>query len=113
MYSGGFSEPAEYATGRQGAETAWKREGQREIQGGNVTERISDLHHIVISSTFFFLLCHVCSSQNREPLMPSPQFIKSYFSSFTDDIISQPLQKGEKKDEDKDKEGEASEVTGR
>lgn len=54
MYSGGFSEPAEYATGRQGAETAWKREGQREIQGGNVTERISDLHHIVISSTFFF-----------------------------------------------------------
>ncbi|KTF93416.1 hypothetical protein cypCar_00004812 [Cyprinus carpio] len=50
--------------------------------------------------------------QNREPLMPSPQFIKSYFSSFTDDIISQPLQKGEKKDEDKDKEGEASEVTG-
>ncbi|KAF4112204.1 hypothetical protein G5714_006999 [Onychostoma macrolepis] len=50
--------------------------------------------------------------KNREPLMPSPQFIKSYFSSFTDDIISQPLQKGEKKDEDKDKEGEASEVTG-
>ncbi|XP_051569157.1 mitochondrial import receptor subunit TOM70-like [Myxocyprinus asiaticus] len=49
--------------------------------------------------------------KNREPLMPSPQFIKSYFSSFTDDIISQPLQKGEKKDEDKDKEGEASEVT--
>uniref|UniRef100_A0A671TCJ0 Mitochondrial import receptor subunit TOM70-like n=1 Tax=Sinocyclocheilus anshuiensis TaxID=1608454 RepID=A0A671TCJ0_9TELE len=48
--------------------------------------------------------------KNREPLMPSPQFIKSYFSSFTDDIISQPLQKGEKKDEDKDKEGEASEV---
>lgn len=45
--------------------------------------------------------------------MPSPQFIKSYFSSFTDDIISQPLQKGEKKDEDKDKEGEASEVTER
>lgn len=51
--------------------------------------------------------------QNREPLMPSPQFIKSYFSSFTDDIISQPLQKGEKKDEDKDKEGEAAEVTER
>ncbi len=45
--------------------------------------------------------------------MPSPQFIKSYFSSFTDDIISQPLMKGEKKDEDKDKEGEAAEVTGR
>lgn len=45
--------------------------------------------------------------------MPSPQFIKSYFSSFTDDIISQPLQKGEKKDEDKDKEGEAAEVTER
>lgn len=42
--------------------------------------------------------------------MPSPQFIKSYFSSFTDDIISQPLQKGEKKDEDKDNEGEAAEV---
>lgn len=42
--------------------------------------------------------------------MPSPQFIKSYFSSFTDDIISQPLLKGEKSDEDKDKEGEASEV---
>lgn len=51
--------------------------------------------------------------QNREPMMPSPQFIKSYFSSFTDDIISKPLQKGEKKDEDKDKEGEAAEVTGR
>ncbi|KAA0713111.1 Mitochondrial import receptor subunit TOM70 [Triplophysa tibetana] len=49
--------------------------------------------------------------KNREPLMPSPQFIKSYFSSFTDDIISQPYQKGEKKDEDKDKEGEAAEVT--
>ncbi|XP_057269027.1 mitochondrial import receptor subunit TOM70 isoform X2 [Pezoporus wallicus] len=48
--------------------------------------------------------------KNREPLMPSPQFIKSYFSSFTDDIISQPLLKGEKSDEDKDKEGEASEV---
>ena len=45
--------------------------------------------------------------------MPSPQFIKSYFSSFTDDIISQPLQKGEKKDEDKDNEGEAAEVTER
>lgn len=45
--------------------------------------------------------------------MPSPQFIKSYFSSFTDDIISQPLQKGEKKDEDKDKEGEAAEVSER
>ena len=45
--------------------------------------------------------------------MPSPQFIKSYFSSFTDDIISQPLQKGEKKDEDKDKEGETAEVTAR
>ncbi|KAJ8351812.1 hypothetical protein SKAU_G00232880 [Synaphobranchus kaupii] len=49
--------------------------------------------------------------KNREPLMPSPQFIKSYFSSFTDDIISQPLQKGEKNDEDKDKEGETAEVT--
>ncbi|XP_033968794.1 mitochondrial import receptor subunit TOM70, partial [Trematomus bernacchii] len=49
--------------------------------------------------------------KNREPMMPSPQFIKSYFSSFTDDIISQPLQKGEKKDEDKDKEGETAEVT--
>ncbi|XP_077783303.1 mitochondrial import receptor subunit TOM70 isoform X1 [Podarcis muralis] len=46
--------------------------------------------------------------KNREPLMPSPQFIKSYFSSFTDDIISQPLLRGEKSDEDKDKEGEAS-----
>uniref|UniRef100_A0A8C2WC96 Translocase of outer mitochondrial membrane 70 homolog A (S. cerevisiae) n=1 Tax=Cyclopterus lumpus TaxID=8103 RepID=A0A8C2WC96_CYCLU len=49
--------------------------------------------------------------KSREPMMPSPQFIKSYFSSFTDDIISQALQKGEKKDEDKDKEGEAAEVT--
>ncbi|XP_064792321.1 mitochondrial import receptor subunit TOM70-like [Oncorhynchus masou masou] len=49
--------------------------------------------------------------KNRDPLMPSPQFIKSYFSSFTDDIISQTLQKGEKKDEDKDNEGEAAEVT--
>ncbi|KAG8450369.1 hypothetical protein GDO86_002861 [Hymenochirus boettgeri] len=48
--------------------------------------------------------------KNREPLMPSPQFIKSYFSSFSDDIISQPLHKGEKSDEDKDKEGEASVV---
>ena len=45
--------------------------------------------------------------QNREPLMPSPQFIKSYFR---DDIISQPMLKGEKSDEDKDKEGEALEV---
>uniref|UniRef100_A0A674MT34 Mitochondrial import receptor subunit TOM70 n=1 Tax=Takifugu rubripes TaxID=31033 RepID=A0A674MT34_TAKRU len=51
--------------------------------------------------------------KNREPMMPSPQFIKSYFSSFTDDIISKPLQKGEKKDEDKDNEGEAAEVTER
>ncbi|TNN25082.1 Mitochondrial import receptor subunit TOM70 [Liparis tanakae] len=50
---------------------------------------------------------------NREPMMPSPQFIKSYFSSFTDDIISQALPTGEKKDEDKDKEGEAAEVTER
>uniref|UniRef100_H3CZ92 Mitochondrial import receptor subunit TOM70 n=1 Tax=Tetraodon nigroviridis TaxID=99883 RepID=H3CZ92_TETNG len=50
--------------------------------------------------------------KSREPMMPSPQFIKSYFSSFTDDVISKPLQKGEKKDEDKDKEGEAAEVTG-
>ncbi|ELK36875.1 Mitochondrial import receptor subunit TOM70 [Myotis davidii] len=48
--------------------------------------------------------------KNREPLMPSPQFIKSYFSSFTDDIISQPMLKGEKSDEDKDKEGEVLEV---
>ncbi|KAL1023423.1 hypothetical protein UPYG_G00040640 [Umbra pygmaea] len=32
----------------------------------------------------------------REPLMPSPQFIKSYFSSFTDDIISQPRLEGRK-----------------
>uniref|UniRef100_A0A8C5RKC5 Translocase of outer mitochondrial membrane 70 n=1 Tax=Laticauda laticaudata TaxID=8630 RepID=A0A8C5RKC5_LATLA len=46
--------------------------------------------------------------KNREPLMPSPQFIKSYFSSFTDDIISQPLLREEKSDEDKDKEGEVS-----
>lgn len=58
-------------------------------------------------------VCFFNLFQNREPLMPSPQFIKSYFSSFTDDIISQPLQKGEKKDEDKDKEGEAAEVTER
>ncbi|CAL9695981.1 unnamed protein product [Knipowitschia caucasica] len=51
--------------------------------------------------------------KNREPMMPSPQFIKSYFSSFTDDLVSHPLQKGEKKDEDedKDKEGEAAEVS--
>ncbi|KAJ7320324.1 hypothetical protein JRQ81_019835 [Phrynocephalus forsythii] len=63
-----------------------KRKSQREIQ-----------------AMFIFL-------QNREPLMPSPQFIKSYFSSFTDDIISQPLLRGEKSDEDKDKEGEASVV---
>nr|XP_061803910.1 mitochondrial import receptor subunit TOM70-like [Nerophis lumbriciformis] len=46
--------------------------------------------------------------ENREWTMPSPQYIKSYFGSFTDDIISQPLQK---KDEDEDNEGEASEVT--
>ncbi|XP_038657664.1 mitochondrial import receptor subunit TOM70 [Scyliorhinus canicula] len=50
--------------------------------------------------------------KNREPLMPSPQFIKSYFNSFTDDIISQPLLKGEKPDEDKDKEGEAADIRG-
>ncbi|XP_057687678.1 mitochondrial import receptor subunit TOM70-like [Corythoichthys intestinalis] len=49
--------------------------------------------------------------KNREWTMPSPQYIKSYFGSFTDDIISQPLQMGEKKDEDKDNEGEAAEVT--
>ncbi|KAH0630545.1 hypothetical protein JD844_013706 [Phrynosoma platyrhinos] len=42
--------------------------------------------------------------KNREPLMPSPQFIKSYFSNFKDDIISQPLLRGKKSDEDKDKE---------
>ncbi len=39
MYSGGFPESAEHATGRQGSETAGKREGQRKIQGGNETER--------------------------------------------------------------------------
>uniref|UniRef100_UPI00398F0C17 mitochondrial import receptor subunit TOM70 n=1 Tax=Pristiophorus japonicus TaxID=55135 RepID=UPI00398F0C17 len=50
--------------------------------------------------------------KNREPLMPSPQFIKSYFNSFTDDIISQPMLKGEKPDEDKDKEGEAADIRG-
>ncbi|GCB67241.1 hypothetical protein scyTo_0012119 [Scyliorhinus torazame] len=50
--------------------------------------------------------------KNREPLMPSPQFIKSYFNSFTDDIISQPLLKGENPDEDKDKEGEAADIRG-
>ncbi|XP_048396559.1 mitochondrial import receptor subunit TOM70 [Stegostoma tigrinum] len=50
--------------------------------------------------------------KNREPLMPSPQFIKSYFNSFTDDIISQPLLKGETPDEDKDKEGEAADIRG-
>lgn len=60
---------------------------------------------------FLILVClNMVKFQNREPLMPSPQFIKSYFSSFTDDIISQPMLKGEKSDEDKDKEGEASEV---
>lgn len=70
---------------------------------------LSDFCSVALSSmlTMFFFV------QNREPMMPSPQFIKSYFSSFTDDIISKPLQKGEKKDEDKDKEGEAAEVTGR
>nr|XP_061803913.1 mitochondrial import receptor subunit TOM70-like [Nerophis lumbriciformis] len=49
--------------------------------------------------------------KKRGWMMPSPQYIKSYFGSFTDDIISQPLQMGKKKDEDKDNEGEASEVT--
>jgi len=38
MYSGGFPESAEYATCRQGAETAGERKGQREVQGGNVME---------------------------------------------------------------------------
>ncbi|CAB1323687.1 unnamed protein product [Coregonus sp. 'balchen'] len=47
----------------------------------------------------------------KEKAKDKYKFIKSYFSSFTDDIISQPLQKGEKKDEDKDNEGEAAEVT--
>ncbi|POI26520.1 hypothetical protein CIB84_009730, partial [Bambusicola thoracicus] len=61
-------------------------------------------------STFYQNRAAAYEQLNREPLMPSPQFIKSYFSSFTDDIISQPLLKGEKSDEDKDKEGEASEV---
>ncbi|XP_057687917.1 mitochondrial import receptor subunit TOM70-like isoform X2 [Corythoichthys intestinalis] len=50
-------------------------------------------------------------NKKRGWMMPSPQYIKSYFGSFTDDIISQPLQMGKKKDEDKDNEGEASEVT--
>ncbi|XP_057689002.1 mitochondrial import receptor subunit TOM70-like isoform X3 [Corythoichthys intestinalis] len=52
-------------------------------------------------------------NKKRGWMMPSPQYIKSYFGSFTDDIISQPLQMGKKKDEDKDNEGEASEVTAR
>ena len=62
----------------------------------------------LVFSTLMYL--NMIKFQNREPLMPSPQFIKSYFSSFTDDIISQPMLKGEKSDEDKDKEGEALEV---
>lgn len=67
----------------------------------------------LLQSNITLYVDHVSFVQNREPMMPSPQFIKSYFSSFTDDIISKPLQKGEKKDEDKDKEGEAAEVTWR
>ncbi|TKC34499.1 hypothetical protein EI555_001009, partial [Monodon monoceros] len=46
----------------------------------------------------------------KEKAKEKYKFIKSYFSSFTDDIISQPMLKGEKSDEDKDKEGEALEV---
>ncbi|KAI8514976.1 Mitochondrial import receptor subunit TOM70 [Branchiostoma belcheri] len=44
--------------------------------------------------------------KNREPVLPSTHFIKAYFSSFTEDIISQPLEKVVN-DEDKDQEGEA------
>ncbi|XP_060028182.1 mitochondrial import receptor subunit TOM70 isoform X2 [Erinaceus europaeus] len=61
-------------------------------------------------ATFYQNRAAAFEQLNREPLMPSPQFIKSYFSSFTDDIISQPMLEGEKSDEDKDKEGEALEV---
>lgn len=83
-----------------------------------VGEAIKVLNAVIfyLKTIFHFMVLLVLLtffSQNREPLMPSPQFIKSYFSSFTDDIISQPYQKGEKKDEDKDKEGEAAEVTER
>eukprot|EP00058_Branchiostoma_floridae_P027975 XP_002613466.1 hypothetical protein BRAFLDRAFT_119859 [Branchiostoma floridae] len=47
--------------------------------------------------------------KNREPVLPSTHFIKAYFSSFTEDIISQPLDKMAN-DEDKDQEGEAVEA---
>lgn len=84
-------------------------------------EKAKEKYKVHVNSGSFFIrlpqwnvtLNIVSFAQNREPMMPSPQFIKSYFSSFTDDIISKPLQKGEKKDEDKDKEGEAAEVTER
>lgn len=76
-------------------------------------QTLSVFFAFIFTLNFFFLFPKNILLQNREPMMPSPQFIKSYFSSFTDDIISQPLQKGEKKDEDKDKEGEAAEVSER
>ncbi|XP_035671947.1 mitochondrial import receptor subunit TOM70-like [Branchiostoma floridae] len=47
--------------------------------------------------------------KNREPVLPSTHFIKAYFSSFTEDIISQPLDKMAN-DEDKDQEGELGEA---
>lgn len=39
--------------------------------------------------------------------MPSPELISSYLSSLTDDIISQPMLKGEKSYENKNMEGGA------
>lgn len=48
--------------------------------------------------------------KNCEFLMLFLQFIKFYFSFFMDDIIFQFMFKGEKFDEDKDKEGEVLEV---
>ncbi|KAF3834542.1 hypothetical protein F7725_027100 [Dissostichus mawsoni] len=77
----------------------------------NRRECLEDVTAVCILEAFQNQQSMLLADKNREPMMPSPQFIKSYFSSFTDDIISQPLQKGEKKDEDKDKEGETAEVT--
>lgn len=39
--------------------------------------------------------------------MPSPELISSYLSSLMDDVISQPVLKGEKSYENKNMEGEA------
>ncbi|KAG7276296.1 hypothetical protein CRUP_015619, partial [Coryphaenoides rupestris] len=81
----------------------------------NKKECLEDVTAVCILESFqnqqsMLLADKVLKSLGKEKAKDKYKFIKSYFSSFTDDLISQPLQKGEKKDEDKDKEGEATEA---